>query len=294
MGLVNDTLIIERFQQAPGSVLPLVAAAQQADGHQPLNEQGRLALAGERDAWHWVASRGGKLVGYAQLDPDSSSVQLVVHPDHRRLGVGRALADAVISAAAPGRLVWWAFGHSPAAMALARALGAVLDHELLLMGRDAATPPLPAPPVRPDAVITPFDRADLAELVAVNAAAFADHPEQGRMSVEDAGVLMSQPWFHDADLLIARDRSTGRILGFHWTKIIGDLGEVYVLGVHPDAEGRGLGRALLLAGLAHLRDAGASRIILYVDADSPGPIHLYESLGFGTMSRDASYHSVKE
>ena len=48
---------------------------------------------------------------------------------------------------------------------------------------------------------------------------------------------------------------TGKLLGFHWTKVHSeDLGEVYVVGVDPAAQGRGLGATLTLVGLHHLAE----------------------------------------
>ena len=84
------------------------------------------------------------------------------------------------------------------------------------------------------------------------------------------------------------------VLGFHWTKQhdgLGEagLGEVYVLGVDPDAQGRGLAKALLLTGLAHLRDAGDEVVELYVEADQPGPVGLYRTHGFTESARDVMY-----
>jgi mycothiol synthase len=88
----------------------------------------------------------------------------------------------------------------------------------------------------------------------------------------------------------------GRLIGFHWTKIppAGEygpdpVGEIYVLGVHPDAAGRGLGRRLAVAGLSHLAQSGLGTVILYVDGDNTSAVRLYESLGFRTRTKDALY-----
>jgi mycothiol synthase len=64
---------------------------------------------------------------------------------------------------------------------------------------------------------------------------------------------------------------------------------VYVLGVDPDAQGRGLAKALLLTGLAHLRAGGDDTVELYVEADQPGPVGLYRAYGFVEASRDVMY-----
>jgi len=50
--------------------------------------------------------------------------------------------------------------------------------------------------------------------------------------------------------------------------------------VDPDYRQRGIARAMLAAGIAHLRGRGASSITLGVDANDPAPFRLYQSVGF--------------
>ena len=101
----------------------------------------------------------------------------------------------------------------------------------------------------------------------------------------------------DGFFLAERD---GRLAGFHWTKIHGGseespghghetIGEVYVVGVDPGQRGSGLGRALTLAGLHHLRDLGVAQAMLYVDEDNVPAIRMYEALGFTRTRIDAMY-----
>ena len=126
--------------------------------------------------------------------------------------------------------------------------------------------------------------------MAVNRAAFAHHPEQGRLSIDDFYALTRQPWFDPAGLLVAhRD---GQTTGFHWTKRhAATLGEVYVLAVQPGHGGGGLGRALLEAGLAYLRDAGCERVELYVEAPEERVVALYKAAGFRVLTADTSYRA---
>ncbi|GAB3869054.1 hypothetical protein GCM10027610_127630 [Dactylosporangium cerinum] len=136
---------------------------------------------------------------------------------------------------------------------------------------------------------------DDAAWLAVNAAAFADHPEQGRWTLDDLRVRLREPWF-DAEGFLLAIRG-GELIGFHWTKIHGDLGdhahepigEVYVLGVAPGAHGGGLGRALTLAGLRYLRSRGLSQVMLYVDEDNPRAVALYQRLGFVRWATDVNF-----
>jgi Acetyltransferases len=62
-----------------------------------------------------------------------------------------------------------------------------------------------------------------------------------------------------------------------------------VVGVAPEWRGTGLGRALVLAGLAHLRRVGLAQAMLYVDASNTAAIRLYESLGFTRWDTDTLY-----
>ncbi|MDQ4115701.1 MAG: GNAT family N-acetyltransferase, partial [Actinomycetota bacterium] len=103
-----------------------------------------------------------------------------------------------------------------------------------------------------------------------------------------------EEWFDPAGFLLALDRD-GRLLGYHWTKVhpaTADepaIGEVYVLGVDPDAHGRGLGRTLTLAGLRYLRDRGLDAVLLYVEADNGPAVRVYEQLGFTVHAADVNY-----
>ncbi|HEY0696247.1 MAG TPA: mycothiol synthase [Micromonospora sp.] len=290
-------------------ILTLATAAGDTDGAAPLSEQTTLNLRqpGPVPPVHLVVhDPDGTLVGYAQLDPgqgDGQVAELVTHPTHRRRGIGRALARALLDTAdtAPtGPLRVWAHGDHPSAAALALDLG--FDRvRVLWQLRRRLTDPVPEP-VLPDGVrLRAFRPGEDDEAwLRVNRRAFADHPEQGRWTHDDLRVRMSEPWFDPAGFLLAVDGSTDRLLGFHWTKVHGvaeapdssptdPIGEVYVLGVDPETHGGGLGRALTLAGLRHLRDRGLSRAMLYVDESNGAAMALYTRLGFRRWTADVSY-----
>jgi mycothiol synthase len=270
----------------------LVSEAAAEDGFVALNEAALLNLRHPRaHVRHVLAHDAGWLVGYAQLQAaePASTGELVVAPAARRSGVGAALIQHLM-ATAPSELHIWAMGNSAAAQGLAAAYGLRPVRELLIMKRplDDSLPRVDLPE---GTVIRTFVVGqDEDEWLAVNARAFADHPEQGSIRLPDLQLRMSEPWFDPAGFLVAiRD---GRIVGYHWTKEHpGRLGEVYVLGVDPAAARGGLGKALLAAGLISLRERGNTEVELYVEADSVRAVRLYRAAGFSVSSRDVMYAS---
>lgn len=123
------------------------------------------------------------------------------------------------------------------------------------------------------------------EWLKTNNAAFSWHPEQGNWRQAELAQPMAEPWFDPKGFLLYPPTRPGDpIAGFCWTKLdppeTGPKGEIYVIATHPDAAGRGLGKALVLAGLKHLYEAGAKEAYLYTEADNTAAMALYENLGF--------------
>lgn len=143
---------------------------------------------------------------------------------------------------------------------------------------------------------------DDADWVAVNSAAFAEHPEQGSLGLSDLAQRTTSDWFRAEGFFLARQKDTGQIAGFHWTKIPADQepdqsleGEVYAVGIAPSWQGKGLGRALTLAGMDYLGQTtylpgrSLDTIALYVDASNTAALRLYESLGFVVETQDTMF-----
>jgi mycothiol synthase len=287
------------------------AAATAADGVGPLSEDARLAIRyGRAGSAHLVGSGpDGTLIGYSFIAPEeaagSRGVELMISPEARGHGFGRILVRELLGTVS-GPFEVWAHGNHPGARALAAEFGFSVVRELRLLERptepgDRLEPAAGSPSRLPPGVRIRTFRpgADEAAWLALNALAFAHHPEQGRWTEADLTERMAEPWFDSAGFLLAeRDGAEGGpvLCGFHWTKIhpagvYGPerTGEVYVLGVDPAAHGQGLGRVLTEAGIRHLAQSGLESIVLYVDGDNAAAVGLYESLGFRTRAVDLLY-----
>ncbi|MEU0299208.1 mycothiol synthase [Streptomyces sp. NPDC006175] len=288
-----DALTAEQAQ----AVSALLDEAAEADGRQAVSEQGRLQLRGghREGVRHLLLTVDGVLAGYAQLedaDPvEAPAAELVVHPSHRGRGHGRALGAALLAATGK-RLRVWAHGGKSAARHLAQVLGLSLFRELRQLRRSLTDLDIAEPVLPPGVTVRTFvPGQDDAAWLAVNRAAFAHHPEQGSLTQRDLDDRKAEPWFDPEGFFLAeRD---GGIIGFHWTKVHAEdeLGEVYVVGVLPDAQGGGLGKALTAIGLRHLASRGLPTAMLYVDADNPAALSVYERMGFATHEVDLMYRT---
>ena len=283
-------------------VLELAGAARQADGVAPLSEHVLLHVRHpapplSRDL---LLLAGDTVAGYAHLDAadeagaGDTSGELVVHPAHRRRGHGTALIEALAAGAAGHGIRLWAHGDLAAAAALARSAGFTRVRALWQMRMSLAGPPIESPVLPAGVTLRTFRPGqDEQAWLRVNRRAFAHHPEQGSWTMADLGPREAEPWFDPAGFFLAeRD---GELAGFHWTKVHpaeaggSPIGEVYVVGVDPAAQGSGLGRALTLAGLAYLRGRGLGQVMLYVDESNTPAVKMYSALGFALWHTDVMY-----
>lgn len=288
--------------EVAGQVDRLAAAATEVDGVAALSEASRLALPAPSPAGtHHILAESdsaASLLGYAQVWPDHSA-ELVVAPSARRQGIGTELWEQCLEAGAE-RV--WAHGDLAAARAFAVARGLEPVRSLLKMGRPlTADDRSPRPLPMGYASLTFAERAPVAadpvgELMRLNAAAFADHPEQGRLTREDLEARMAEPWFDPTGLIYVVDTGepeepAAGPIAFHWTKVEpgSAAGEVYVVGVSPAYQGRGLAGPLTDLGLAHLAEQGCAEVELYVDGENTPARTTYERAGLGVLTTDRVY-----
>lgn len=279
----------------PGDrVRPLLRAAEAEDGIAAFSEAFVQGLDDARvNHTHFLAEDSGQVVGCAGVAEDGSA-ELAVHPQRRREGIGRVLAEAVRAHNPEAGL--WAHGNLPGAQALADALSLKIDRELLVMGID--TGDIPAGGVQLpegfegldyDAAVARWGRDDVDnQWLAVNNDAFSWHPEQGGWDLQRLRRAREAEWFDPAGvrLLFHGDE----LAGFHWTKRHPDgTGEVYVVGLASAHRGEGMGGPLMQMGLEHLRGKGSPQVILYVESDNEPAVKRYRQLGFEVRESHVVY-----
>lgn len=258
--------------------LDLARAAHDVDGVEPFNEATRIALREGADLRVDVREEHA-----AAVAAGDSPVELVVHPDHRRQSLGGAILRALLER---GETRYWAHGDLPGAQALARSAGLAAERTLLVLRLAMTREPEHEHEVA-GVTIRSFTETDADAIVAVNGRAFAAHPEQGGMDRADFDRRRAEAWFDPAGLFVAERE--GEVAGFHWTKVVGDIGEVYVVGVDPAAHGGGLGTALTARGIRHLWDQGLRTVDLYVEGDNDPALAVYRRRGFTERARDTLY-----
>lgn len=242
-----------------------------------------------------------------ELLPPSETAGADLPPDPRSVtALARALHQLTERPELDGTTIALAADHpadslDPLAEAVADTAGLTQRRDLLQLRR-----PLPVPadhPARagaPDLVVRAFDPSaatgDREAWIRANNRAFHDHPDQGEETEATLAARLAEPWFDPAGFLLADDPTRpGELAGFCWTKVHPAtdaepaLGEIYVIGVDPHAQGRGLGPALVLAGLDHLASAGLGTATLFVEADNHGALALYDRLGFTRHARRRVY-----
>ena len=285
------------------AVRRLVDEVAAADGVRPFSDHVMLHLprGGDADVRHLLVHDGDRLVAAAHLDVtdevSGSSAELAVHPSARQHGIGRALVTSLLGLTPDGRLRLWAHGEHPAAGRLAHSMGFTRSRVLWQM-RMPLSGPLPEVQLPEGVEIRTFEVGhDEQAWTEINNRAFADHPDQGGWGLDEVQLREAEGWFDPKGFFLAFRGD--RLVGFHWTKVHGSshahghdhppIGEVYVVGVDPSEQGKGLGPALTLLGLHHLQDQGLDDVLLYVDEANTNAIRVYERLGFTRYATDVCW-----
>jgi mycothiol synthase len=285
-------------------VLELIANASDVDGIPPVAEHVLLHLrhGGDKSDSHFIAFHEDQVAGYAHLDltdqVEGPSAELVIAPKFRNKGIASELLKALTKIP---RLRLWSHGDLPGAKNLALANGFTRVRTVIQMRRSLTDS---IPEIDPKIVIRSFlPGIDNSAWLELNNRSFTSHPEQSNWSERDLEIRTKESWFDPTGFLIAEIDK--KLAGFCWTKVHGGhthkhsneeaehdhdpIGEIYIMGVDPTQQGKGIGRAVTIAGLKYLRYQGIFSAMLYVDEQNSPAIKLYQSLGFKDWGRDDLY-----
>jgi len=130
--------------------------------------------------------------------------------------------------------------------------------------------------------IRPALARDLEAMGTIHAACFAR-----AWSANEIGQFIAAPGCLS---LIASTAPEEPVHGFLIVRTAGDEAEILTLAVGPSRRREGLGRALVAAAIASLREAGAKRLFLEVDEANAPARGLYQSLGAVAVGRRPSYY----
>jgi mycothiol synthase len=286
-------------------VLSLIKIAEDFDNTPAIAEHVLLHLrhGGDKADSHLVLQKDNQVIAYAHLDKTDQvagpSVELVIHPDHRSSVVGSELLKSAIDLCG-NKIRLWSHGDLPAARELAQSNNFTKMRTVIQMSKDLTQ----ISPINSDYQIRSFlPDLDNQAWLTLNNQAFANHPEQGNWSDADLSIRLNEDWFDEKGFFVAQDKD--QLIGFCWTKIHGGhshthqsdsdhhdhdpIGEIYVMAVSKEYEGRSIGKALTITGLNYLKYQGLSSAMLYVDEENNKVVNLYKSLGFVESGKDVLY-----
>ena len=206
----------------------------------------------------------------------------------------------------------WSHGDLPASRHLAERLDLERSRGLLRMSCPADSLIVNLPDLATGIDIISLAEADArfgqdtidAEMLHVNNAAFSWHPEQSGWTVDDILSHREEPWFASEECFVALvtddtayHRSQPQVAGFVWTKLhgvaedtpVGTAGELYLVGVDPEIQGKRIGTVLTSLALRRLAARGVPELILYVEGDNAAALKVYERNGFTVARCDVAY-----
>ncbi len=231
---------------------------------------------------------GGALVGFAALDyggGHEAELCGMVHPTHRRRGIGRALLAAA-RAACPTLgvtdLLLICEDQSVDGAPFTRAASNGLRFAEHHMERDANLAGVTAFDT-PQLDIQTATADDVEALIQVLRGAFGRTEERERERVEGA-LASGRSRYYLA-------RLDGAPVGVAHVIPLGARTGIYGFGVAPELQGRGIGRAFLTQLMAQLHADGATRYALEVDTTNAAAQAVYRACGYA-ITTTYGYYAV--
>jgi mycothiol synthase len=263
-------------------------------GHPNFNPQNDL----------FIEELGGSIIGYAGvfLEPAIHRVILdcLIHPLHRRKGIATELIRHAIRRAreADCKVVQV---YIPQINLPARNLASRLDFKYIrrFYGLKLDPQKIRLPDVEPSGYVIRSLAADEAsKLTHIQNRAFADSWGFNPNTPAEIAYRINLSSCSPENIMMAY--LNHQPIGYCWTRIMMEenpeademKGEIHMLGVDPDFRKKGIGRNILLAGLADLKKKGVTIVELTADGEEQVALGLYESVGFKVCSRAEWYEKT--
>jgi mycothiol synthase len=226
----------------------------------------------------------GRIVAAASLlvRDGAATTTGMVHPDHRRRGLGGHLLDWALAEARDPPLTVLTETCSAGAEALYARAGLTRSFAELVMRHSLET--LPTVPEPDGLTLRPVADADPGDLFAAYVGAFSDRPGFPDPSQEEwlEELEEDDEWRRDLSTVVLDEH--GSPVGF--VNVIGRW--VDQVGVVPGQRGRRVGAFLVARALAALAAEGAEGCWLTVNVDNPAA-DLYTGLGFEVFGMRARF-----
>ena len=243
------------------------------------------------------------IVGYIDVKPEIGIGRAVldcwIAPEHRRKGLTtRLLSYATDRARELGAEVLHVNikEDNTVAMKALHALGFSLIRRYLELGLDIARFG-GLDKAEPDPDCHSLQPGEEAKLTKLQNCAFAGSWGYNPNTVEEIAFHINSNAFSTDDIILIYRKD--KAIGYCWTgtgcergKPSARKGRILMLGVVPDYRCRGIGKKLVLAGLARLRSKGSQVVELTVDSENKAACALYRSIGFDVQANTLWYQKV--
>ena len=249
----------------------------------------------------FVAEHGGSIIGYAAVFLEAAIkraiLECMIHPLHRKKGIATKLIRRAIrhAEAAESKVVQISVPEiNLPARNLASRLGFKFIRYFYELQLDLNN--IRLPDFEPSGyIIRRLEPDEADKLTLIQNRAFADSWGFNPNTPDEIAYRINLSSCSPENIMMAYLKNNP--IGYCWTRIMlednpaagGMKGEIHMLGVDPAYRKKGIGRNVLLAGLADLKSKGVTIVELTADGEEPAALGLYESVGFEVCSRTEWY-----
>ena len=263
---------------------------------------GRPGYSPEQDLF--LVEIAESIVGYMDVVPELTIRRVIlncwVHPEHRRRGLAKELLSFAMHRA---KELQAKVAHvnipedSVVAKSVLSRLGFEYVRRFLELRLDISK--VPWQDTDPAALgCRHLQRGEEDKLTQIQNRSFAGIWGYNPNTVEAITYRINLSNCSPEDVVLTLDRE--KVIGYCWTEITYEVeagigkrkGRIFMLGVEPDYQGMGVGKRVLLAGLAQLKSKGLRVAELTVDSENKAACALYQSVGFEVRTSSLWYEKV--